>query len=77
MTINEKMCKSLWFQLLLVSVMTIYVYNAFTYAENAENWMPDPALRAVVHEALDIPDGIPIHPADMACINSSAGRTRY
>ena len=66
MRIKEKMCKSLWFQLLLASVVGILVYNASVHAEDAEEWMPDPALRKAVREQLQIPDGIPIHPADMA-----------
>ena len=69
MTMKEKMCKSLWFQLLLISVMTIFAYNISVRAEDAEEWMPDPALREAVREALDIPDEIPIHPADMAALS--------
>ena len=67
---KEKMCKSLWFQLLLISVMTIFVYNTSVHAEDAEEWMPDPALREAVREALDIPDEIPIHPGDMAGLHN-------
>ena len=65
MTRKEKMCKSLWFQLLLASVVGVLVYNTSIPAEDAEDWMPDPALREAVREALDIPDEIPIHPGDM------------
>ena len=65
MTMKEKMCKSLWFQLLLISVMTIFVYNTSVHAEDAEEWMPDPALREAVRETLEFPDEIPIHPGDM------------
>ena len=65
MTIKEIYPKSLWFQLFLASVVGLLVYNTFTYAEDAEDWMPDPALREAVREKLQIPDGIPIHPADM------------
>ena len=54
MTIREIFCKSLWFQLLLLSVVGMFVYNAFTYAEDAEEWMPDPALREVVSEQLGV-----------------------
>ena len=68
MTMKEIYRKSLGFQLLLVSVMTIFVYNAFTYAEDAEDWMPDPHLQRAVREKLQIPDGIPMHPADMAAL---------
>ncbi|MYA99990.1 leucine-rich repeat domain-containing protein, partial [Candidatus Poribacteria bacterium] len=66
MTIKEKMCKSLWLQLLLASVVGILVYNTSVHAEDTEEWMPDPALREAVREKLQIPDGRPIHPADMA-----------
>ena len=70
MTMKEKMCKSLWFQLLLISVMTIFVYNTSVHAEDAEEWMPDPALREAVREALEIPDRIPMHPGDMAGLHN-------
>ncbi len=62
--------KSLWFQLLLASVVSILVYNAFTYAEDAEDWMPDPNLRQAVREELGIPDEIPIHPGDMTGLHN-------
>ena len=57
---KEKMCKSLWFQLLLISVMTILAYNASVRAEDAEEWMPDPALREAVRETLELPAGVPL-----------------
>ena len=66
MTMKEIYRKSLWFQFFLASVVGILVYNASVYAEDAENWMPDPALREAVREALDIPDEIPMLPEDMA-----------
>ncbi len=66
MTIKEMYRKPFWFQFLLTSVVGMLVYNAFTYAEDAEDWMPDSALRQAVREELDIPDEIPIHPGDMA-----------
>ena len=65
MIIRDIYRPSLWFQVFLASVVGIRVYNAFTYAEDAEEWMPDPALREAVREVLEIPDGIPMHPADM------------
>ena len=65
MTMRKIYRPSLWFQLLLASVVGILVYNASVPAEDAEDWMPDPALREAVREELKIPDGIPIHPADM------------
>ena len=65
MTIKEIYRKSLWLQLFLVSVLGMLVYNTFTYAEDAEAWMPDPNLRQAVREHLEIPDEIPIHLGDM------------
>ena len=62
---KEKMCKSLWFQLLLISVMTIFAYNTSVRAEDAEDWMPDPALREAVRSKLNIPDSIPMLIPDM------------
>ena len=66
MTIRKIHRKTLGFQLCLALVMGILVYNAFTYAEDAGDWMPDPALREAVRKELQIPDGIPMHPADIA-----------
>ena len=54
MTIKEIYRKSLWFQLCLASVVGILVYNAFTHAEDAEEWMPDPTLHQAISEALDV-----------------------
>ena len=68
MTIQKKVSKSLWFQLCLASVVGILIYNTFTYAEDAEAWMPDPALREAVREKLEIPDELPMLPADMAAL---------
>ncbi|MCG9133380.1 leucine-rich repeat domain-containing protein [Candidatus Poribacteria bacterium] len=55
MIIKEIYRKSLWFQLFLASVVGILAYNTFTYAEDAEEWMPDAALRAAVREKLELP----------------------
>ena len=63
MRIKEKLCKSSWVQFLFLSVMGILVYNASVYAENAEDWMPDPALREAVREKLSIPADTPLNPA--------------
>ena len=60
MTIEKIYCKSLWIQLLLLSVVGMFVYNAFVYAENEEEWMPDPALREAVREKLKIPADVPL-----------------
>ncbi len=69
MTIKEIYRPSLWFQLILAAVVGILVYNISIHAEDAAEWMPDPALREAVREALQIPDGIPMHPADIAELN--------
>ena len=63
MTIRKICCKSLWFRIILVSVVSMLVYNASVYAEDAEEWMPDPALREVVREKLEIPADSPLTPA--------------
>ena len=60
MIIKEIYRKSLWFQLFLASVVGILVYNTFTYAEDAETWMPDPALRGAVREELGLPAAVPL-----------------
>ncbi len=63
---KEILCQSLWIQLTLVSVMGMFVYNAFIYAEDAEEWMPDPNLRKAVREEIGVPAGVPIAPKDIA-----------
>ena len=68
MTMKEIYRPSLWFQLLLACVVGILVYSASVHTEDAEDWMPDAHLEQAVRKALDIPDGIPIHPADMAAL---------
>ena len=68
MIIKEIYRKSLWFQLALASVVGILVYNTFTYAEDAEEWMPDPHLRQAVREKLEIPDELPMLSADIASL---------
>ena len=65
MTIKDIYCKSLWVQLFLTSVMGILVYNASVYAEDAEDWMPDPALREAVREELGIPADKPLTQVDI------------
>ncbi len=66
MKIKEILCKSLWLQLTLVSVMGMFVYNAFIYAEDAEEWMPDPILRMAVRQELEIDTNSPLTKADMS-----------
>ena len=65
MTIKKIFRKSLWFQLLLLSVMGMFVYNAFIYAEDAAEWMPDPILRKAVRQELKIDANTPLTQADM------------
>ena len=62
----KKLYKSLWFQVFFASVVSILAYNAFSYAEDAEAWMPDPYLERAVREKLEFPDEIPMLPEDMA-----------
>ena len=65
MRIKEKMCKSLWFQFLFLSVMGMFVFTVFVPAEDAEEWMPDPALREAIREKLRIPADSPLTQAYM------------
>ena len=60
MRIREIYGKSLGFQLLPVFVMGMFVYTAFVYAEDAEQWMPDPALRQAIREELKLPAEEPL-----------------
>ena len=60
MTIKEVYRKSLRFQWILMSIVGILVYNTFTYAEDAQGWMRDAALRAAVREALELPADVPL-----------------
>ena len=60
MIIKEIYRKSLWFQLFLVSVVGILIYNTFTYAEDAETWMPDANLRQTVRKVLELPIDEPL-----------------
>ena len=69
MTSKEIYRKSLGFQLILASVVGMLVYNTFTYAEDAQEWMPDPNLQQFIREKLEIPDGIPMLPADIAAFS--------
>ena len=66
MKIKEKLCESLGFQFLFLCVIGILVYNTSVYAEDAEDWMPDPALREAVREKLQLPDATPLRTSDMA-----------
>ena len=65
MTMKEIYRKSLWFQLLLLSVMGMLGYYAIVSAQDAEEWMPDENLRQVVRNKLGTPDGTPMLPEDM------------
>ena len=54
-----------------IILIFIYLLSQFWNfsVSNAEDWMPDPNLRQAVREKLEIPDEIPIHPADMAALS--------
>ena len=60
MTMRDIFRKLLWSQLLLVSVVGILVNIDFTYAEDAEDWMPDANLRATIIEEIGLPEGVPL-----------------
>ena len=60
MTIRKIFGRSLWFQLMFVFIIGMFVYNASIYAENAEGWMPDPALRQAIREELKLPADEPL-----------------
>jgi hypothetical protein len=59
-TMKDIYCKSLWLQLLLVSVMGILGYNASVYAEDAEEWMPDANLHIAIREKLELSNEVPL-----------------
>ncbi len=60
MTIRKLYRPSLWFQFLFLSVMGMFVFTVFVPAEDAEEWMPDPALREAIREKLRIPADSPL-----------------
>ena len=62
MTIRSifRLHKILWFRLLLLSVIGVLTYNAYTHAEDTEEWMPDPALRQAIREELKLPADEPL-----------------
>ena len=65
MTRRKIFGRSLWFQLLLVFVIGMFVYNASIYAEGAEDWMPDPALRQAIREEFKLPADEPLTKEEM------------
>ena len=65
MKIRKIFCKSLWVQLLLLSVMGILGYDAIVSAEDAEDWVPDVNLRKAVRETLDVPQNTPLIPSHL------------
>ena len=50
---------------MLTGLLLIATFGGITYAENEEDWMPDPNLRWFVRERLEIPDNIPMTPRDL------------
>ena len=53
--------------MLILSVVSMFVYYTFTYAEDIQeaHWMPDTTLRNTVRERLQLPDATPLHTLDM------------
>ena len=51
---------------MLTTLLLIVTLGGTTHAENEKDWMPDPNLRQVIREKLEIPDSIPMLPEDMA-----------
>ena len=47
-------------------IISLFIGINIVYAQDEAIWMPDPHLQRAVRERLQIPDGIPIHPANMA-----------
>ena len=76
MQIKEILCKSLWLQLTLISVMGMFVYNTSVYAEDAEEWMPDLALRAAVQETLELPAATKLTQEEMRSLIYLSARDR-
>lgn len=70
MKIKEEIHKSFWTHLLLLSVVGMFVYNTFVYAEDAADWMPDSALRGAVREELGLPAAEPLMKDQMQRIMS-------
>ena len=53
---------------MLTTLLLIATLGGTTHAQDEEDWMPDPHLQRAVREQLQIPDGILIHPADIASL---------
>ena len=51
---------------MLIGLLLIATLGGITHAENEEDWMPDAHLEQAVRKRLEIPDEIPMLPADMA-----------
>ena len=54
--------------IILIGLLLIATLGDITHAQDKEDWMPDPYLRKTVREKLEIPDEIPILPADMTAL---------
>ena len=65
MAMKEILCKSLGFQLLLLSVMCLFGYDVIVSAEDAKDWMPDANLRKVLREKLGLPQDTPLMPSHL------------
>ncbi|MDE0484832.1 MAG: leucine-rich repeat domain-containing protein [Candidatus Poribacteria bacterium] len=60
MKIRKIFRKSLKIQLLLVSIVSMFVYNTIVYAEDVKEWMPDANLRQAVRETLELTTNEPL-----------------
>lgn len=76
MIIREVYRKFLWFRLLLVSIMSMLVYNGFIHADDSEEWMPDANLRQAVRDQLELPANIPLMPLEMKRLTGLAAHNR-
>ena len=55
---------------MLTGLLLITTLGDITHAQDEEDWMPDPYLERAVRQKLEIPDGIPMRPADMAALTA-------
>jgi hypothetical protein len=53
-------CVSLWIQVIFVFTIGMLVHNTSVYAEDVEEWMPDPVLRKAIRDKLGIPADNPL-----------------
>ena len=63
-------------QLLFLCVIGLFFHNAFTYAEDVSEWMPDAALQQAVREALELPAEAPLTKEQMVSLKHLNGNHR-